>query len=107
VFKVDGQFMKEPIDVMRYQFKYHIGRTVDLIMDQFPLSLAWATTIHKVQGLTLDTVRLDARKCFEPGQFYVALSRVRNLESLTLIGFDDKSLLTDEVAVDFEVNELE
>jgi ATP-dependent DNA helicase PIF1 len=103
LFFVDGKFMKDSMDINRYQFRYHVGRSVDLIMDQFPLSLAWATTIHKVQGLTLDTVRLDARNCFENGQLYVALSRVRNLSDLFLIGFDEESVLTDTNAVNFEI----
>jgi hypothetical protein len=57
---------------------------------------------HNCQGLTLDSVRLDASNCFEAGQLYVALSRVRKLEHLTLIDFREKSLLSDPRAVAFE-----
>jgi ATP-dependent DNA helicase PIF1 len=53
--------------------------------EQIPLILAWAVTIHKAQGLTLDDVRIDlGRGAFASGQTYVALSRARTLQGLSL-----------------------
>ena len=64
-----------------------------LSINQLPLILAWSITIHKCQGLTLETAIIDASKnIFEAGQMYVALSRVKNLEGLKLINFDINAL---------------
>lgn len=73
---------------VRYDWDGEGEKIVSLVAGkytQIPLTLAWAVTIHKAQGLSFDDVRVDmGRAAFAPGQAYVALSRARTLDGLSL-----------------------
>ncbi len=69
---------------------------------QIPLRLAWAITVHKSQGMTLDAARVDLRKAFVEGMGYVALSRVRSLDTLSLAGINNMALRVSPEALDID-----
>lgn len=69
---------------------------------QYPLRLAWAITVHKSQGMSLDAAEIDLSRSFEPGMGYVALSRVRSLSGLSLKGFNAMALRVHEEALVYD-----
>lgn len=65
-------------------------------IQQFPIKLGYAITVHKSQGQTFDGVEVDLSKCFTPGLGYVALSRIRDAKNLIVKDFNDKAFDIDE-----------
>lgn len=75
------------------------GDVVLASVNQIPLRCAWAITIHKSQGMTLDRAVMDLRRSFVPGMGYVALSRVESLNGLFLDGINEQALQVSPDAV--------
>lgn len=71
---------------------------------QIPLRLAWALTVHKSQGMTLDSAIVDLSDAFEYGQGYVAISRVKSLSGLFLLGLNKRALEVHPKIADFDTH---
>lgn len=81
---------------------YEEGEKIKAWIKQIPLRLAWAITVHKSQGMTLDAAEVDLSKSFECGMGYVALSRVKELSGLKLLGINDRAFQVDENISEFD-----
>jgi ATP-dependent DNA helicase PIF1 len=68
---------------------------------QIPLVLAWAITVHKSQGMTLDAINCDLGNSFADGQVYVALSRVKSIEGLFLSSFNIRHTKVNQSVIEF------
>ena len=83
---------KQTIVPAPFNWQLHDGENVRAEIFQLPLRLAWAITVHKSQGMSLDGAEIDLSRAFEPGMGYVALSRVRTLDGIYIKGANNKAL---------------
>jgi ATP-dependent exoDNAse (exonuclease V) alpha subunit len=88
------------LEVGPYRWRFDSNEPGSAWFEQLPLRLANALTIHKAQGLTLDSAFIDIRAAREPGQAYVAVSRVRTLAGLHLKDWP-KGIFVSRRALDF------
>lgn len=92
----------ERIGIEPFGYEYE-DENVKCVRGQFPLILAWAITIHKSQGATLDAAVADCgTSVFAPGMGYVVLSRVRSLKGLLLTNFIPKLIRPHPKALEFD-----
>lgn len=96
--------------VRREEFTVDQGRAIrmpnaaaseNIVRRQVPLLLAWAMSIHKAQGQSIDRLRVDLRRTFEKGQVYVALSRATNKEHLEVLNFDHRRITVSSEVKEF------
>jgi hypothetical protein len=90
------------INVKEVDWTIEDGGKVRAKISQYPLRLAWAITVHKSQGMSLDEALLNLGETFEYGQGYVALSRLRNLEGLYLKSYNGKALRVNEAITEYD-----
>ena len=98
VVKVNGQRIK--VEPFKFSILNADGEEAATARN-FPMTLAYANTIHKVQGTTLDRIHVSLKGLWEPGQAYVALSRARSSQGITLMDWDENSIQADPVVRTF------
>jgi hypothetical protein len=90
------------IDVKQEEWAYEDDGKIKAKIVQYPLRLAWAITVHKSQGMSLDEAVISLGDTFEYGQGYVALSRLKSLEGLYLKSYNSKSLQVNQSISEFD-----
>lgn len=93
---------KRLVDVKTASWRIEEDGKVKAEITQYPLRLAWAITVHKSQGMSLDAAEIDLSQSFEKGMGYVALSRVRTLGGLSLKGINAKAFEVDAEVLSFD-----
>eukprot|EP00941_MAST-03F_sp_MAST-3F-sp1_P000016 g16.t1 len=84
-----------------HEWKVEAGGTVLARRVQIPLKLAWSLSIHKSQGMTIDSLEVSLAAVFEPGQAYVALSRATTLDGLQVNSWNRNAIRSSSVVRDF------
>ncbi len=90
------------IKLERHTWKIEDNDRVLAELSQYPLRLAWAITVHKSQGMSLDAAEIDLTRAFTPGMGYVALSRLRRLDGLYLRGINQMALRIETKVSEFD-----
>ena len=96
----DGRYITVPL--ASWEIEDELGKTVLAMVQQYPLRLAWAITVHKSQGMTLESAEIDLSKSFGYGMGYVALSRLTSLDGLYLLGINDMAYRLDPQVHEYE-----
>lgn len=99
----NGKVVTKVIKVEKWEVKSFDG-TITAIRTQIPLILAWAVTIHKSQGQTIQRLRVDMSKIFETGQAYVAVSRATSPETLQVVGYTEEAITADLTSLMYYFN---
>ncbi len=94
-FPVVRTFDGNEIQVVNASWEVKEDEVEKAAISQLPLRLAWAITVHKSQGMSLDAAEVDLSRSFVPGMGYVALSRVRSMAGLRLMGMNQMALQVD------------
>eukprot|EP01126_Amoeba_proteus_P015543 TRINITY_DN17009_c0_g1_i4.p1 TRINITY_DN17009_c0_g1~~TRINITY_DN17009_c0_g1_i4.p1 ORF type:complete len:362 (-),score=85.50 TRINITY_DN17009_c0_g1_i4:8-1093(-) len=98
------KFSNKQIELIQAEWwSITIGNLEVATREQLPLDLAWAMSIHKSQGMTIDRLKVDIANTFAAGQAYVALSRATSLEGLSIIGkINPKSIFTNPAVLEWD-----
>jgi ATP-dependent exoDNAse (exonuclease V) alpha subunit len=100
VVQFDGEAFPVPTEIYREIFYHYTYQGNGFIIKQFPLEMAFATTIHKNQSLTIETGMVNLNNLFTPGQGYVAFSRIKTLKGLYIIDMNESSFKANQIGIE-------